>query len=423
MEPPERESLPPVSLVPKRVRRVVRVALLVVVAGLATIDLQALVRSLSAPAVYAKDFGQEYLLARALLDGVNTNLPIDTLAQRYATDAGFLSKPNPTPHPPTAGLFGMPFALVPYVPSVSAWTIVELACLVASVTLLMLAAGSPVRARHALLASFLLIAWPPVSLDLGMAQLSLPLLAMLAAAELAFVRRRSGLGGVLLGASLLLKPLAWPWLLVLVHRRDWPALGTTAGVVVLGYATVAAREGLSPIGEYFFHVLPDWNAGYLHEPTNLSPARLGQGLFADQPLLVLIGALAIVAAALALVWWAAAPRRPITLALGTATAAALVANPVVWEFYFVLALLPIANAVSVLRTRPDTLTITALVAVIVLPFVSDMLSTQPDHTAYFLVGVSAAACTLLLAVATMRAQERTRRAPVEAQAFRVAREQ
>jgi hypothetical protein len=387
--------------------RVVRAALLVIAAGLATIQLQALVRTLSPPGAYLKDFSQEYLLARALWDGVDTNLPIDALAQRYATDIGFLNKVNPTPHPPTAGLFGLPFAAAPYVPSVTAWTVLQLACLVASVMLLIRAMGLPPGARHALLASFLLVIWPPIGLDLGIAQLTLPLLAMLAAAEVALLRGRSKVGGAFLGASLLLKPLAWPWALVLLRRRDWPALVTMLGTVVIGYTAVAVREGLAPIAEYFFHVLPDWNTGYLREPTNLSPARLGQVLFADQPLLAQIVSMAVVAIALAFVWWSAAPRRPLRFALGIATAAALVANPVVWEFYFVLALLPIANAVSVLRTHLDPLTTAALVAVLVLPFVGDVLGPRPDHTAYFIVGLSAAACTLLLAVATLRAQEIT----------------
>ncbi len=346
------------------------------------------------------------MLARALLDGVNTNLPIATLAERYATDTGFLDKANPTPHPPTAGLFGLPFALVPYVPSVSLWTVLQVVCLIAAVVLLIRAAGLPLRIPQMLLASFLVIAWPPVGLDLGIAQLTLPLLAILAAAEVSFVRGNSRLGGLLVGASLLLKPLAWPWLLVLLRRRDWPALATTAVVVLLGYAAVAAREGVAPLGEYFFRVLPEWNTGYLHEPTNVAPARLGQALFADQALLAQILAWAFIASALALVWWSAAPSRPLALALGTATAAALVANPVVWEFYFVLVLLPIANALSVLRTRRDALTVSALVAVVVLPFVMDAAGPQPDHTAYFVVGMAAALSTLLLAVATQRAVNR-----------------
>ena len=202
--------------------RFARAVLLVVAAGLATIQVQALARTLAPPAVYFKDFSQEYLLARALLDGVNTNLPIATLAERYATDTGFLDKANPTPHPPTAGLFGLPFALVPYVPSVSLWTVLQLVCLVAAIMLLIRAAGLTLRTPQMLLASFLVIAWPPVGLELGIAQLTLPLLAILAAAEVSLLRGRSKTGGLLLGTSLLLKPLAWPWLLVLLRRRDWP---------------------------------------------------------------------------------------------------------------------------------------------------------------------------------------------------------
>jgi hypothetical protein len=193
--------------------------------------------------------------------------------------------------------------------------------------------------------------------------------------------------------------------------------------VLLGYGLVAAREGPTRLGDYLFRILPAWNAGYLHEPTNLSPARLGHSIFVDQPLSGQLVAIGIVATGLFVVWWSAAPDRPIRFALGIATAAALVVNPVVWTFYVVLALLPIANALGVLRTHSDAPTMLALVAVIALPFLSQLAGVTPDSSAFFILGMLAAASTMLLAVATVHALEPAGRPPVVAQSAFVRRNQ
>jgi hypothetical protein len=382
-------------------RRVIRALLLVLLAAIATIQLQALVMSLRPPEAYFKDFSQEYLLARALWDGVDTNLPIRTLAERYVIATGYLDKDNPTPHPPTAGLFALPFALTSYVSADAAWFILQLVCLVASVALLGRGAGLGLRPPHVAFVSFLLVGWPPVVLELGLGQSTLPLLTLLAAAQLALLTGRSKLAGLLLGVGLLLKPLAWPWLLVLAHRRDWAALATTAVTMLIGYALVAAREGPERLGNYFFHVLPEWNAGFLHEPTNASLVAVGQRLFTDQPLLAQVVSLALIAAVLVLVWWSAAPSRPITLALGVATAASIMIGPVAWAYYPVLALLPIANAVSLLRKRRHLPTAVALTAVMVVPYFNGILVRATQTTA-FVVTLSVSVCTLLLALATER---------------------
>jgi glycosyl transferase family 87 len=381
--------------------RILRAVLLVVLAAIATVQVEGLAQSLSPPAAYSKDFSQEYLLARALWDGADTNLPIRDLADRYALAIGFLNKDNPTPHPPTAGLFALPFALTTYLWADAAWLIVELACLVASVALLDRGAGLRLRPPLLALMSFLLVGWPPVALELGLGQVTLPILVLLAAAQLALLTGRSTRAGLLLGASLLLKPLAWPWLLVLAHRRDWSALATTAVTVLIGYAVVTLREGPARLGDYFFHVLPEWNAGFLHEPTNASLEAVGQRAFPDQPLAAQLVSLALIAGVLLLVWRSAGPNRPITLALGMATAASIMVSPVGWAYYLVLALLPVANAVTLLRKRPHLPTALALTAVMVLPYFNGILATA-TLTTYFVVTLSASVCTLLLALATER---------------------
>jgi hypothetical protein len=113
--------------------------------------------------------------------------------------------------------------------------------------------------------------------------------------------------------------------------------------------------------------------------------------------------LVIVAAGLLLVWRSVAPSRSLTSTLSVATAAAVVINPVVWFFYLVLALLPIAHALGVLRTNPDLPTAAALMTLAALPYLIYVVYVQPS-VPYYLVGFLASLCTLLLAVASQRAE-------------------
>lgn len=334
-------------------RRAMRAAAIVVLTAVAAMQSVGLLHSLDPPAAYAKDFSQEYLLARALWDGTDTNLPIRVLAERYATVAGYFDKDNPTPHPPTAGLLALPLALLPYLSAVRVWLAVQVACLVLGVGLLVRANALPTQPLAVLAASFLLLGWAPMALELGLGQLTLPLLACLSGALLALARRRPRLGGLLLGLSLLLKPLAWPWLLVLVRRRDWAALGLAAGTLALGYALVALREGPGRVATYLLEVGPSLNATFLSEPTNLSLWTLGPRLLQGPSIAASAVSTVAVGLLLVLVWRWSAPHAPLGRSLGLATAASIVANPVSWEFYLVLALLPAAVAGGALRVHRD----------------------------------------------------------------------
>jgi len=56
----------------------------------------------------------------------------------------------------------------------------------------------------------------------------LPLLVGLVGGQVALLCGRPLLGGAMLGLTLLIKPIAWPWLIVLAWRRDFRALAATA---------------------------------------------------------------------------------------------------------------------------------------------------------------------------------------------------
>ena len=155
-----------------RVERVVWLAIM----GLAALY-GALVLTLSLipsdSTVADKDFGQEYILARAILDRVDPYKPVQQLAARYVTVAGNFVKGHPTPHPPTVGLLALPLGLFSYPVAARVWFGFELMCLVAALVLLMRGANVPLRLSTVPLVALALVGWPPMTLELGLGQLML----------------------------------------------------------------------------------------------------------------------------------------------------------------------------------------------------------------------------------------------------------
>jgi Glycosyltransferase family 87 len=306
--------------------------------------------SLAPDRVLFKDLGQEYLLARALVEGVNPYVPMRDLAARYLEPLGYLDKPFPTPHPPTAGLLFLASLVVGYPTLVQAWFGLELVFLGLGLAWSAWAAGWRLPWRMVPVVGFALLAWFPIVIELGLGQVTLALLAGLAGAQLAILRGRVWVGGAALGLTLLLKPLAWPWLLALVARRLWPPLIGSLVVVLVGSAVCAVRLGPGVLVDYGTRVLPQVSALYADEPTNISlwtvaPRLLGQGqmprgIAAVVPVLVALASLA---------WLRTRPA--LGHALGVLTCVSVLVNPISWGYYLVLAVMPAAQVLACLRVR------------------------------------------------------------------------
>ena len=288
-----------------------------------------------------KDFTQEYLLARAILDRASPYQPIDQLAARYVDPSGYFTKTHPTPHPPTVGLLALPLGLLSYSAAAQVWLAVELACLLGSVRLL-----THERWARTLLFSVALVGWAPVTLELGLGQLTAPLLLGLAAVQVALSARRPQVGGGLLGLSLLIKPIAWPWLLVLLWRRCWVALEATVVVGLVGGAATILAIGLPATMGYLFDVLPRMTTAFFGEPTNISlwtlTSRLG---------ITWLPGWAVPAAVLLVLAWIARRRASLPDQFALMTVASLLASPITWGFYLVLALQPLSRVLRALRHR------------------------------------------------------------------------
>src|SRR5207248_2855265 len=109
------------------------------------------------------------------------------------------------------------------------------------------------------------LGWHPVHLDLGLGQLMLVLLALLAGVRLALERERPLLAGVLLGVAILVKVIAWPLLLLFAVRRLWRATAVGLATVLVGYFLVGFAVGFETVAEYLLRIAPQLTSEFRYE--------------------------------------------------------------------------------------------------------------------------------------------------------------
>src|SRR5262249_2347242 len=149
--------------------------------------------------IYKKDFIQEYLMARATMNGINPYLPLPDLAALLMNYPGYWWLAHPTPHPPIVGALSLPLGFLTYENAAIVWLIFEVACLFSSLLLFLRWWEASLKpARIAILFGFA-VGWSPVVASLWVGQLNCCLLLLLLSAWLALRAGKDALGGGLLG--------------------------------------------------------------------------------------------------------------------------------------------------------------------------------------------------------------------------------
>jgi len=312
---------------------------------------------------YEKDFLAVYVLARAVAHGDDISTPVNDLARHYGLALPKPAFPHPTPHPPTLGFLLMPLACFGYRTAKLIWFGVEITSLICSIYLISAIFRKPLSWKWVLGITLALQAWYPVILELSNGQVHGFLLLCLAGTWYASGRGRSALAGVLFGLGLLIKQIAWPVGLVFLARKDWRALGAAALTVLAGYGAVALWIGFSPLYAYLTQTLPAVSALYQNHPLNLSLWTIGHRLFQGTPAADFVGdritivpfvvspwAGSIVSAgipvlALLVSWLALRRTRDLGGQIALAVCLSVLLNPFSWPHYYILALLPLAQAV------------------------------------------------------------------------------
>jgi len=356
--------------------------------GVGCLQLATRARELAGPAIYTiyrKDVLQDYLLARALLDGSNPYVNLTDLAQRYVPGAVPELGPIPllahvSPHLPLVALLWVPFGLLTYEAAAASWLALEVGLLLLLAWLLSTTQSARELKASLLVAFGLLLVWNPVQVDLQFGQLSIPLALLLVSSYRTAAAGRPMLAGFLLGTAIAVKlfPLALTAYFALKGR--WSIVAWSCGSALLLTGLAAAVLGGDAIASYVrdglragaYWQAAEWN----YSVFGLVWRSLAGGLLTLPLVDVPAAAWPAAMTAFALIWittaWLMARSDNLELGFSLGLCAILLSGLLTWEHYGVLAALPIVVIASRLSfgrwPRGPRRALAAVIVLTVAPF-------------------------------------------------------
>lgn len=331
-----------------------RLFLKIYAAFIGLIGVRRVVESFAVAELYNKDIIQEYVMAKAILNGVNPYLPVPELAGRWISTTKYIELLHPTPHPPIVGVLSLPLALMSYEKAAVVWLFFELACLTVSVWLLMRWWGKPIKPAMVAVAVWVAIGWVPIIEDLWVGQFTLFILVLILGAWLSLREGNDVWGGAMLGGAIALKMAAWPVVVFLILRRRWRSVIAAGGVTVASNLVAIAVLGFDCTKDYYLRVGPLVASIYRLHDANYSAWTLGWRLFApfgrffitpplwESPSLArlfsYIAPLVILSVGLTL----ALRVRRFDAAFGLLIITSVLVNPVAWPHYLMYTSVPLA---------------------------------------------------------------------------------
>lgn len=323
--------------------------------------LASVVQWLEPPAVYWKDCTQPYVMGKALRSGMSPYRPLPELARAFLPGARFSN--HPTPYPPPVALVGVPLSMLTYENAAWVWLAGEVICLMGALLLLLYGTGARIDgAGPAVLFGVVLVSGP-VSNELRQGQFMSGLLLLLTGSWLALRKGHDARGGALLGLLISIKIIAWPLVLMLGMQRRARAVVAAGLTTLAAHALVLPFIGVAGILDYYRRVGPLNALMWRPSEGNYSAwgwaNRLFRGFgfgFGVSPLwpsLQIGDALTPVLPGLILVLglWLAKRARRFDTAFSMMVGASLLVSPIFWNFYLLLAAIPMA----VLGARLSTL--------------------------------------------------------------------
>lgn len=346
------------------VHLLLRYFIFLIIVLLASVTLINSVKSLSIQYVYRKDFIQEYLLAKAVLNNIDPYLSCPELARRVHLNLPNPIHLHPTPHPPPVIVLALPFGFLPYQQAASFWLLFEISCIILSAYLLsslwIHKGQRENRFGSTLCISLLMLAWTPFQEELILGQLTSMLLLTLTGAWLALRQDKDLKGGIFLGCVLCIKPIAWPIIAFLALKRRWRAVLSAAAVMGLANLASIWFIGLEQVANYYLKVGPAVSIFHRAAEKNLSVWTIGWRLFEGTGSLVSLGvsappllhapelarwvSLALPLAVLFIGLALSLQGRCLDFSFGILVCVSILISPVAWSPYFMLLAIPLLIA-------------------------------------------------------------------------------
>jgi hypothetical protein len=246
-------------------------------AGVAGI--RVLYHTLFPPLVYHKDLVQEYLLARAVVDGIDPYLPLPDLGARYLGSLPRFNLPHPTPHPPPIILISLPLVLFSFEQAAVIWFCFEIIMTSVAVCFIVYALDRKIVFYLVPVIIIFLIAWRPIFTDLAYGQLMTFILFLLAGAWLSFKKGKHFLAGILLGGAIAFKLVGWPVLFFFFIKKNWKSFLTTIATIAALNITAIFIMGFDPVYYYYTEVSKIISPLYRAHEGNFSLWTLGWRFF------------------------------------------------------------------------------------------------------------------------------------------------
>jgi len=298
-----------------------------------------------------RDSLQYYLMAKAVISGVNPYQPLNELTQKFVGLIQFFT--HPTPSPPFIAVLSIPLSLFSVNQVYIVWFLFEMICLSLIAIMLSILWNERLNWIRAICLFFLLLAWYPVMIELHDGNLLILLTALVLAALLALRKDHRIEAGILIGLSIAIKLITWPLMIYLIWKKDWRTLvAASITTVVLNLVSLIVN-GFGPFTDYYLKVSSQVFSIYHAFMLNLSLWSIGYRLFEGtgssflpnyfkaHPLIAIPGLAPLVSAGLVvaflitgMVW--AVHSCDMETAFAILVCIIVAISPISWDHYFVM---------------------------------------------------------------------------------------
>jgi len=318
----------------------------------------------------SSDFTQDYVAAQALRDGrsiYSMFTQSDLSAAALHTNYELLTPQEfENNHPPFTTLLFVPLTFLPYDVALILWSAFSLLLFFLSGYIVLRELQIDLPRHWVCVLIGLGLCWYPFQAHIGLAQLSLPIVACIIGSWALLRKQRDLAGGALLGVASLIKLFPGLIVLYLLARRRWRAAGAALAVGAAGGLLTLVLVGIPDTIRYVVRVAPHDSAIYGLLPINFSFAGAFRRLFVDGPwvrplldapmlaaVLTVLASLGLLALLLRQIKQVSVASQRDDSAFALICLAMLLISPITWQHIFPILILPFALLLQDLQRQPD----------------------------------------------------------------------